>query len=262
MIAALTLSVLTALSATPFDNAFNNAAQAYEAQQYPEAITQYESLVHEGVEDPVVFYNLGNAYYRGGQVAAAIANYERALHLDPRLEAARHNLELAVASTQGHLARPLPSGWQEAVLFWDDHLRTGEVRWLAIVSWAAFWAILLWRVVARRKYQLVLATVLLLVAAASMVSLYTKSHPLQLAVAQAAEVQVRIGNSAADTVRYTLSHGDRVKVEAESNGWLRVATASGERGWAPVEVFVRVGPPYQSPPSEESSGANAAENAP
>lgn len=249
----LFLTVLMALAATPYDAPFQAGNKAYVENRYDEAIQQYESIAASGVQDAVLFYNLGNAYFRAGQVAPAIANFERALQLDPRMENARLNLEHAVASTQGHLARPLRPGWQEALLFWDGALRPGEARWLAIVSWAGFWAMLLWRVAARRKYQVSIAAMLLLIAGASMASLYAKSYPLQLAVANASEVAVRIGANPADTVRYTLAAGDRVEVEAERNGWLRVATASGERGWAPAENFVLVGPPYAPPPSKATA---------
>jgi hypothetical protein len=254
--------VLVALAAAPFDATFEAASKAYDAGQYEEAVRQYASIAAAGVAEPELFYNLGNAAFRAGDVATAIANYERALQLDPRMEDAAHNLDYAIAGTGGRLARPLRPGWQEALLFWDGRLRPGEVRWLAIVCWVLFWAILLWRVATRQKYQLPLAATFLLLAGASMMSLYAKTFPLQIAVARAPEVPVRIGASPADTVRYTLSPGDRVKVEAERDGWLRVATASGERGWAQAENFVRVGPPYLPPPSSGPSGAIAAESSP
>lgn len=238
----IALCVLMA-SSTYLDE-FNAAQTAYESKQYDEAVRRYENIVATGAADPALFYNLGNAYFRLEQVPAAIANYERALALDPRMELAEANLRYALAATQRNLARPLRPGWQESLLPWDDNLRLGEVRLAALLCWTAFWGVLLWRVLRRHRAQVPLAILLLLAAAAFMTSMYSKSYPVALAVANAAEVEVRTGANPADTVRFTLMPGDRVRVETESNGWLRVATVDGERGWAQASDFVLVGPPF------------------
>lgn len=240
---------LAALVAAP---QMDQAQQSYDAGRFTEAAAQYESLIAQGYADPVLFYNTGNAYFREGNVAAAIANYERALALDPRMAQAEANLKYALAATPRNLARPLAGGWQEGLLFWDDSLRVGEVRTLAILAWCAFWGVLFWRVLAPRKGQLLLAGILLAASLGFIVSLYAKSTPPELAVAQAQEVQVRTGASDSDTVRFVLKTGDRVQVETEREGWLRVATVEGERGWAPAESFVRVGPPYAAPPTKDT----------
>jgi tetratricopeptide (TPR) repeat protein len=253
----LLLSLFALLGAAPLGPAFDEGTRAYEAGDFAAAVRQYEAVVAAGVAEPALFYNLGNAYFRLGQVAPAIANYERALQQDPRLEPAQANLRYALAATERNLARPLRSRWEEGLLFWDDGLRLGEVRALAIFCWVAFWATLMWRVIKRHRFQIPVIILSLLAAGAFMTSLYSKSHPLQLAVANQAEVTVRTGANPADTVRYTLAPGDRVRVETESNGWLRVATVDGERGWAPAEAFVLVGPPYVAPP-QPAQAADAA----
>lgn len=245
-------SLIAVLGAAPLGPAFEDANRAYEAGDYAAAVRQYEAVVAAGAADAALFHNLGNAYFRLGQVAPAIANYERALQRDPRLESTAANLRYALAATERKMARPLRSRWEEGLLFWDDSLRLGEVRWLAITSWCIFWAALFWRVIKRHRYQIPVIIVSLLTAAAFMTSLYSKSYPLQLAVANQPSVEVRTGANPADTVRYTLAPGDRVRVETESNGWLRVATVEGERGWAPRDAFVLVGPPYAAPPQTPS----------
>jgi len=243
----LLFSLIALLGAVPLGPAFDEANRAYEATDYAGAVRQYEAIVATGAADAELFYNLGNAYFRLGQVAPAIANYERALQRDPRLAPAQANLRYALAATERNLARPLRSRWEEGLLFWDDSLRYGEVRWLAILCSGAFWAALLWRAIKRHRFQIPVIIVSLLAAGAFMTSLYSKSYPLQLAVAAQPELKVRTGANPADTERYTLAPGDRVRVETQSNGWLRVATVDGERGWAPAEAFVLVGPPYAAP---------------
>ena len=48
---------------------------------------------------PNVYYNLGNSYYKIGEIAKAVLNYERALLLQPGNADIRANLEVARAKT-------------------------------------------------------------------------------------------------------------------------------------------------------------------
>ena len=72
------------------DATFDKANADYAAGHFPDAIRGYESLVKNRQWNPVLFYDLGNAYYRTGDFGRAILNYERALALDPAQPEARH----------------------------------------------------------------------------------------------------------------------------------------------------------------------------
>ena len=57
--------------------------QSYQTEHYSDAIALYlEAMERDGTSSDL-YYNLGNAYYRSGQIADAILSYERALRLDP-----------------------------------------------------------------------------------------------------------------------------------------------------------------------------------
>lgn len=62
-------------------------------QDYLEAIRLYKAAIERDGSSAVIYYNLGNAYYRVDSLAKAIIYYERALRLDPTDEDARANLE-------------------------------------------------------------------------------------------------------------------------------------------------------------------------
>ena len=51
---------------------------AYIKEDYAAAIQVYETLLKNG-EAADVYYNLGNSYYKIGEIAKAVLNYERAL---------------------------------------------------------------------------------------------------------------------------------------------------------------------------------------
>ena len=75
------------------------ADSAYAVADYATAIHVYEYLLATGGEATSVYYNLGNSYYKQGEVARAILNYERALMLAPSNDNIKFNLELARSKT-------------------------------------------------------------------------------------------------------------------------------------------------------------------
>ena len=69
---------------------------AYAADNFVLARELYTEAMKTGGSSAVLFYNLGNAYYRQGNLGKAIVNYERALKLDPTNADARENLALSL----------------------------------------------------------------------------------------------------------------------------------------------------------------------
>jgi len=238
-----------------YESSFQQGLDAYRDERYAEAATYFEQLVASKVADPVVFHNLGNAYFMQGRWGAAIANYERALRLEPGLEGAAANLSLALSRAGTHMERPPAAAWQEALLFWDDDMSYRAVRAVAMVAWLAFWALVVLRFFKAFPYQRVASLALLAIALLAGLSAWTKAHPPALAVASAEKVEVRYGIGDTEALRFTLKAGDRVGVERSQQGWLLVRTDEGNRGWAPKEAFVLVGPPFEAyrPVSAKSS---------
>ena len=86
------------------------ANQLYTNRQYGDAVQIYEQLVDSGVRNADVYYNLGNAYFKNGELGQAIANYRRAEMLTPRDPLVRANLEFVLARREDKpmQARTLP----------------------------------------------------------------------------------------------------------------------------------------------------------
>ena len=240
--------VVLALGANAYEGTFQSAADAYAKADYATAIERYEQLIDENVHQPAVFYNLGNAYYRNGRLAAAIANYERALALNPSLDGARENLEQAVRRTERQLGRPLPSQWEQSLLFWHYGLGRKQTCILAGLFWIAFWSVLGFRQWRPARYTRLAAVFLFVFAASFGASAWVKLHPVPLAVADRDKTPVHYGTDDTATVRFELNAGDRVLVDKRLNGWSRVTTVDGQRGWTHDDTLVFVGPPYEHPP--------------
>ncbi|MCC7331908.1 MAG: tetratricopeptide repeat protein [Flavobacteriales bacterium] len=79
---------------------FDEANKLYEKADYKASIEKYnELLVKYQFVSPELYYNLGNAYYKNNEIAAAILNYNRALKIKPDFEDAIFNLKMANQKT-------------------------------------------------------------------------------------------------------------------------------------------------------------------
>ena len=75
------------------------ADEAYVAGALDTAIINYESIIAQEYISAEVYFNLGNAYFRTGNIPNTILNYERALKLAPADEDIQFNLRLAKLRT-------------------------------------------------------------------------------------------------------------------------------------------------------------------
>ena len=76
---------------------FAQANDLYQQADYEQAAELYEQCVAES-PSAEAYYNLGNAYFKQGNLSHAILAYERSLRLNPRDKDCKHNL--AFAKTQ------------------------------------------------------------------------------------------------------------------------------------------------------------------
>lgn len=83
---------------------FWEAGKLYDQGRFTEAADVYEKLLKEGWRAPEIYFNLGNAYFKGGRLADAVLNYRRAWYLAPRDPDIRANLQYALQNA----GAPLP----------------------------------------------------------------------------------------------------------------------------------------------------------
>ena len=77
---------------------YNKANQYYASNDFQSALSNYLVLIERGVKNPHLYYNLGNTYFKLGELGYAILYYEKALALRSSDRETRENLEYAKRS--------------------------------------------------------------------------------------------------------------------------------------------------------------------
>jgi tetratricopeptide (TPR) repeat protein len=227
--------------------AFSQAEKLYQEERYSEAAEVYESIRASGVEDGVLYYNLGNSYFKAGRLGLAIVSYERALKLLPGDDDARANLEFANSLVSGGVAPPplpLAIGW--AV---DAYRRTGPaaLAWSVGLSFFAFGIavsiLLLDRWPALRTASIAVLAASGFVAAVAGASLFAKVQAEKTrvdGVVVTANAYVRSGPLESSPRLAEIHEGLKVRIVGEREGFLQVTLANGLTGWLPREQIERI----------------------
>lgn len=232
---------LSAQSEVSPTEAMLQANQQYEAGQYAEAIVIYEAIVAAGIENNRLYYNLGNAYFKQGNLGRAILNYRQAQRLTPRDADVAANLKTARSQTTDGL-EDSEQGLANLVKVAEEWLTLNESAVLALVLWILICYFAALAVVFRRYRRvfgwIVLGLVIFLVVGAGSIAnrLYSNwRYPP--AVVVAAEVDVTSGPGGADQylVEFTLHDGTEVYVLENRPGWRRITLPGNLQGWAPAE---------------------------
>jgi tetratricopeptide (TPR) repeat protein len=244
----LFLTVMPALSQTEVSptEAMLQANQNYESGQFAEAIVVYEAIVEAGIHNSDLYYNLGNAYFKQGDLGRAILNYRRAQRLTPRDADIVANLSFARTQTIDRLESN-EQGLPNLVQVAEEWFTLNEAAVLALVLWVLICyfvvlAILVPRL--RRIFSWVVAVlaVFLVIGLISMAGrLYTEwRYPPVVIVAQ--EVDITSGPGGADQylVEFSLHAGAEVQLLESRSDWWRITLSGGLQGWAPAEAVEEV----------------------
>ena len=241
--AAALLARAHADEVTP-QTAFFQGNQAYAAGEYDAAISAYRSVRDAGYESGALDFNLGNALFKDGQLASAIASYERARRLLPRDPDIRSNLSYALEVAQvGEEPMPL---WKRLAFPFASRATGAELAAVVGLSWWAFWLLLAARLLVPRlrvglgRAAWVIGGLYLALAASLGLRLAEIELRDTAIVTAAGGASVRFEPSATGTEHFPVSPGTPLDVSEERDDWLQVRRADGRRGWIPRAAVERI----------------------
>ena len=222
--------VFAVFAITEVETAFDAANKLYAENKFAEAATAYEKLASQGTISPALYFNLGNAQFKAGQIGRAIAAYRQAEILAPRDPDLRANLQFARNRVQGPTIKS--SAWQR----WLGTLRVNEWTWLCVTGiWITFGLLI------TRQLKPALApsltnwtwltagsTVMLCVCLALA---FSQRAGQQFAIVTTAEATVRNSPLDQSPSTFTAQDGAELRVLDSKDDWLQVTDDTRRIGW-------------------------------
>jgi len=224
--------------------AFDEANAAYADGRYEEAATLYQAMLDEQ-PDATIYYNLGNARFKQGELAQAILNYERALRLRPNDKDAKYNLEFAQSKITDNIVEHdfFLSTWARSV---RNSLR--EHTWiilsicLFILTLTGLLLFLLGRTPWLRKTAFHVTWVALLFSLLSGLnagSLHKRDTLRNEAIITQGVVNAKSSPDRSGTDLFTLHEGTKVSIRETIGEWSNVHVGSNE-GWIRSSCLERI----------------------
>ena len=224
------------------------ANQLYENGKYVEATDLYQHLVDQDVQNSALHYNLGNSYFKLGQLGLAILNYKRALRMDPRDADIRTNLNIARAQTIDQIVtneKDISLRIARFSKYWFD---ANEIATATLVLWITLVILLMAlmyysvpRLCKLIRYASIFASVLLILGIISLGSHWYSDNMRQEAIVIADEVNVLSGPGAQHVTEFTLHNGTELNILETRRDWIRAALPGNDlQGWMLAQTVQRV----------------------
>ena len=247
LLAAATVALLLAVPSPSSgqDEIVARGNQAYQEGDFTAAVEAYEAVLQAGFRSAGLEYNLGNAYFKAGDLGRAILHWERASDLAPGDPDVQANLELARSLTVDAV-EPLPGFWLTDFLsWWTGLLPRGWLVGVVGLGWLALTGGVLVRIVVRRSWASTAGgwavaggVGLLLLFGPSLLVRETGLGVPERAVVLADAVPVHSAPSAEDDLTlFEIHEGTRVRIDERAGTWVEVVLDDGKVGWVPAEVL-------------------------
>lgn len=226
------------------DGRYDEAAQLYQEMLDSDELTANGQKLTAGSR-AVLYYNLGNAQFKQGELAQAILAYERALRLDPKNKDAKYNLAFAQSRITDNIVEQdfFLSTWARTV---RNSLR--EHTWLVLSICLFIFALvglllfLLGRETWLRRtafHTAWLALLFSLITGLNAASLHQRDTLRAEAIITQGVVNAKASPDRSGTDLFTLHEGTKVTIRETLGEWANIRVGNNE-GWIRITNLERI----------------------
>ncbi len=241
------LTLIFSLNINAQENLLQEANEVYKIGKYSEAVEAYENIVNSNLEAPELYFNLGNAYYRTGNIPAAILNYERASLLDPSDSDIKYNLEMSKKMIKDKI-EGIPhffiNRWITKLIMTQS---SDAWAWFSIITFIlvliALLMFLFTSSVSIKKFTFFISVLLLTVSVLAMSFSFSQKKRLErreYAIIFAPSVTIKGSPDKSGTELFLLHEGTKVKILETLGEWANIQLSDGNEGWILLENIERI----------------------
>ena len=229
LILPVLLISLCALAATD-PQSEKQAEEFYREGKYNEAAEIYRKLRASGMESAILYYNLGNCYYKLGENTQAILNYERALLLDPSDASARYNLKMAQQAIVDKIVR-----WYKGFVGYFSADQWGYISVTLFILFLVMAALFFYSPsVGIKKTGFVVGIIAFCLTVGTMFFAMQQDKKVtdrEYAIITTPSVTVKGAPDNSGTSLFLIHEGLKVRVIGQLGDWYNIRMADGNEGW-------------------------------
>jgi tetratricopeptide (TPR) repeat protein len=224
---------------------FERANKFYQDKDYQSAIILYQSILQEDVESSAIYFNLGNSYFKNGDLGHAILNYMRAKRISPGDEDIRQNLEFARqfsrVKMEGVRLNPISS----LMLSLVDKYNLNSLAWVSSIFFILLVIILIIKFGLGFNYVwlksgIIICLILIVISFGFTTLKYRHDYITRWAVVIAEESPVYTGSSDQSDIEMDAAPGLVVEILSESSDYYDVLFENKRRGWIKKDLLAEI----------------------
>ncbi len=236
MLLCILIFVSTVSTVSAQNSLFKEGNKQYEQKEYAKAIESYKQILNNNIESAAIYFNLGNAYFKNGDLGHAILYYMKAKRLAPDDSSIRHNLEFAQrfssVQMEGVELNPVTSFLASLV----DSYKLSFLAWMTSFVFILFMLCLILRYgmgynLSIVRVGIVVTLLLLMVTGGFTTFKYRYEYLTKRAVIIAENSTVYTGASEQSDVELEAAPGLIVEILSESSDFYNVLFENKRRGW-------------------------------
>jgi tetratricopeptide (TPR) repeat protein len=221
--------------AGPADN-FAQANQAFQDKDYQKAIDAYQAVLAAGQESANLYFNLGNAYFKKGDLGFAILNFLKARRLAPGDDDIASNLEFARKLTSVQLEGATLNPVNNLIKSVVAPYRLTSMAWISSLFFLLFMAVLIARFGLALEFSwlrpMTTTTLVLFLLIATLTTFkYRDDYVIRRGVIVATESEVRTGPTDQSDIELHGEQGLIVQILSESGDYFNVVFENQRQGW-------------------------------
>ncbi|MGV6846026.1 MAG: tetratricopeptide repeat protein [Lutibacter sp.] len=239
-----TSSLLFAQSPTEL---FKKGNESYKSGDYLEALISYKKIEANKLQSDVLYFNMGNCYYKLNKIARSVYYYEKALQLNPENIKAKENLAFAKRMTIDAIDKLPQSIFQK---FSKSVIQKYSFDTWAILAIIASFLIAISFLIYYFSYssgkKLFFFNTAIIAFIIMIFSLffayenykYVKNH--RVAVIFDKKVAIKDAPSTNSDAVFELHEGTTVLVLDELDNWKKIKIADGKTGWVDATAIKEI----------------------
>lgn len=229
------------------EQVFSAANEDYQNGKFEAAISKYQSLSESGYASPSLHFNLGNSYYKKGDIGYAVLHYEKSLLLRPNDDEVLFNLEKANRKQVDEIIE-IPSFFLKR---WWDGIR----KWMSSGMWTGLGLLLFWTGITGLIYWLIgpdrakrkraflaglFLTIFSLIPILLGRSSYLNQTSNNFAVVTEKEANFNISADTESETLQTIHEGLKVEIIDRIQEAYKIKLPNGDEGWVNSSVISKI----------------------